>query len=167
MNSRLTWRTFGSGPRLLWKGCGLICNRLRKLNHVNECYIYNFFSYCYYCRTVCNSKSLYFFVLFQKYIYFWKNWKYIFLKKLNKADTSLYFLTLENVSVSLPTKCLSDPTSGLVLIGNYRLGLPRTEMCSHQPYFQHQLFLKNNICFFILEDLFQTTSKYEVIHIIL
>ena len=43
-------------------------------------------------------------------------------KKLNTIDTSLYFLTVEKVAVSLPTKCLSDPTSGSVLIGNYRLG---------------------------------------------
>ena len=41
---------------------------------------------------------------------------------LNKTDTSLYFLTLEKVAVSLPTKCLSNPTSGSVLIGDYRLG---------------------------------------------
>ena len=46
---------------------------------------------------------------------------YIFLK-LNKMGTSLYFLTVEKVAVSLPTKCLSDPTSGLVFIGDYILG---------------------------------------------
>ena len=46
---------------------------------------------------------------------------YIFFK-LNKTDTSLYFLTLEKVAVSLPTKCLSDPTNGSVLIDDYKLG---------------------------------------------
>ena len=52
------------------------------------------------------------------------------MKKLNETDTSLYLLTLEKVAVSLPTKCLSNPTSGSVLIGNYRLGhahLPKCE----------------------------------------
>src|SRR5258705_2828021 len=41
---------------------------------------------------------------------------------VNKTDTSLYFLTVEKVAVSLPTKCLSNPMSGSVLIGDYRLG---------------------------------------------
>ena len=39
-------------------------------------------------------------------------------KKFNEIDTSLYFLTVEKVSVSLPTKCLSNPTSGSALIGD-------------------------------------------------
>ncbi len=42
---------------------------------------------------------------------------YIF-KKLNETDTSLYFLTVEKVAVSLPTKCLSNPTIGSALIGD-------------------------------------------------
>src|SRR5258705_12169917 len=33
-----------------------------------------------------------------------KKGKYIFFLKLNETDISLYFLTLEKVSVSLPTK---------------------------------------------------------------
>ena len=54
-----------------------------------------------------------------------------FMKMFDETDTSLsYFLTLEKVAVSLPTKCLSNPTSGSVLKGNYRLGhahLPKCE----------------------------------------
>ena len=46
---------------------------------------------------------------------------FLLLLILNKIDTSLYFITLEKVGISLPTKCLSDPTSGSVLIGDYRL----------------------------------------------
>ena len=42
--------------------------------------------------------------------------------KSTKADTSLYFLILEKVAVSLPTKFLSNPKSGSVLIGDYRFG---------------------------------------------
>ena len=45
-----------------------------------------------------------------------------FLKKLHESDTSLDFLSVENVAVSLPTKYLSNPTSGSVLIGDYRFG---------------------------------------------
>src|SRR5258705_11696005 len=56
------------------------------------------------------------------YIYILKKiGKKIFLQ-LNTIDTSLYFLTAEKMAVSLPTKRLSDPTSGSVLIGDYRLG---------------------------------------------
>ena len=50
------------------------------------------------------------------------NTVYIFLKKFHETDTSLDFLTVEKVAVSLPTKCLSNPTSGSVLIGDYMLG---------------------------------------------
>ena len=45
-----------------------------------------------------------------------------FLKKLNETDTSLYFLTVETVAVSFPTKCLSNPTSGSILMCDYKLG---------------------------------------------
>src|SRR5258705_4812549 len=45
-----------------------------------------------------------------------------FVEYIQQTDTTLYFLTLEKVSVSLPAKCLSDPTSGSVFIGNYKLG---------------------------------------------
>ena len=69
----------------------------------------------YYCGTIYKSNSPYFFVLFST-IFF------LNLKKLNETDTSLYFLTVEKVAVSLPTKCLSNPTSGSVLICDYRLG---------------------------------------------
>ena len=48
--------------------------------------------------------------------------KYIFWKKLHETDTSLDFLIVEKVAVSLPRKSLSNPTSGSVLIGDYRLG---------------------------------------------
>src|SRR5258705_8917936 len=40
----------------------------------------------------------------------------------NKTDTSLYFLTVEKVAVSLPTKCRRNPTSGSALIGDHRFG---------------------------------------------
>src|SRR5258705_12120931 len=74
-------------------------------------------------------KACTFFYFFQKLyflkkmknIFFEKNEKYIFLKKLNETDASLSFLTVEQVAVSLPTKCLSNPTSCSVLIGDYRL----------------------------------------------
>ena len=62
---------------------------------------------------VCN-----FFVLFQYiYILLKKKWKIIFWKKLHETDTSVDFLTVEKVAVSLPIKCLRNPTSGSVLIG--------------------------------------------------
>src|SRR5258705_8876657 len=111
----------GSWKRVPERKRGLTCNRLLKLNHYNHCYIYDFFFYFYYCGTVCNSKSQYFFVLFSKQ-HISKEWEIYIFFKLNKTDTSLYFLTLKKVEVSLPTKCLSDPTSGSVLIGDYRLG---------------------------------------------
>ena len=38
--------------------------------------------------------------------------------KLRETDTSLYFLTVEKVAVSLPTKCLRNPTTGSALIGD-------------------------------------------------
>ncbi len=45
-----------------------------------------------------------------------------FGKTLNKTDTSLYFLTVGKVLVSLPTKFLRNPTSGSAVMGYYRLG---------------------------------------------
>ena len=78
-------------------------------------YFYDFFFYFYYCGTVCKSKSLYFLVLKKKL-------KCIFFKKLNETDASLDFLTVEKVAVSLPTKYVSNPTSGSDLIRDYRLG---------------------------------------------
>src|SRR5258705_10647550 len=61
--------------------------------------------------------------IYTVYIYFYLFiYSCIYLFSLNKTDTYLYFLTLEKVAVSLPTKCLSDPTSGSVFIGNYKLG---------------------------------------------
>src|SRR5258705_11072457 len=81
-----------------------------KLNHWNDCYVHDFFIYFYYCGTVCNSKSLYFFVIFSKTIICEKMGN--LFNQFNKTDTSLYLLTLEKVTVSLPTKCLSNPTSG-------------------------------------------------------
>src|SRR5258705_742795 len=65
--------------------------------------------------------KVYFLCTFFKKIYFRKKWEIIFLN-LNKTDTSIHFLTLEKVAVSLPTKCLSDPTIGSVLISGYRFG---------------------------------------------
>src|SRR5258705_12219119 len=47
-----------------------------------------------------------------------------FVEYIQQTDTTLYFLTLEKVAFSLSTKCLSDPTSGSVFIGNYKLGPP-------------------------------------------
>ncbi len=43
----------------------------------------------------------------------------------DKTDTSLYVLTIEKVAVSLPKKCLRNPSSGSVLIGDDRLSGPR------------------------------------------
>src|SRR5258705_5923371 len=43
--------------------------------------------------------------------------------KLNETDTSLYFLTLERVAVSLPTKCLGNPTSGSASGGDFPVSL--------------------------------------------
>src|SRR5258705_2852671 len=76
-----------------------VVNRQLKLTRSNDFYDF----YFYYFSTVWKSKSLYFFYFFQKYI---------FLKKLNETDTSLYFETVEKVTVSLPTKCLINHTSG-------------------------------------------------------
>src|SRR5258705_12463861 len=50
-----------------------------------------------------------------------KKGNYCFFLKLNETDTSLDFLIVEKVAVSLPTKCLSNPTSGSVLIGTLTL----------------------------------------------
>src|SRR5258705_9268167 len=103
------------------KGAWPNFNRLLKLKHWNDCYVYDFFFYFYYCGTVCNSKVctvLYFYL----YIYLKKMENYIYFLMFNKTDSSLYFLTLEKVAVSLPTKCLRNPTSGSVLIGDYRYG---------------------------------------------
>ncbi len=57
------------------------------------------------------------------FFYFLQN-IYIFEKNGNNclSDTSLYFLTVEKVAVSLPTKCSSIPASGSVLMGDYLLG---------------------------------------------
>ena len=63
-----------------------------------------------------------FFYFFKKKMFVKKMEKLFFLKKLNKTDTSLYFLTVEKVSVSLPTKFLRNPTSGSALIGDHRSG---------------------------------------------
>src|SRR5258705_12016304 len=64
--------------------------------------------------TVWNSKSLSFIYLFLQKKYF--KLDFLFLR-FNKTDTSLYFLTVEQVAVSLLTKCLSNPTSGSPLTG--------------------------------------------------
>src|SRR5258705_12998276 len=61
--------------------------------------------------TVWKCKSLSFFLLKKLENFF-------FVFKLNETGTSLYFLTVEKVAVSLPTKCLSNPTSGSALIGD-------------------------------------------------
>ena len=60
-----------------------------------------------------------------------------FLPNLHETDTSLDFQTVGKVAVSLPTKCLSSPTRGSVLIGDYRLGP------AHFPgfaYINHHVF---------------------------
>ena len=57
-----------------------------------------------------------FFYFFQKNMF--KKCKISFFEKLNENDTSLYFITVEKVTISLPTKCLRNPTRGLVLIGD-------------------------------------------------
>ena len=60
-----------------------------------------------------------------------------FWRKFNTTDTSLYFQTLEKVAISLPTKFLSNPRSGSVLISNYRLGhahLPKCEAINRKKY---------------------------------
>ena len=53
-----------------------------------------------------------FFVLFRIKIFLTKMGNLYLFEKVNKTDTSLYFLTVEKVAVSLPTKCLSNPTNG-------------------------------------------------------
>src|SRR5258705_795808 len=54
--------------------------------------------------------------------FFLNNGKTFFLKKLNKTDTFLYFLTVEKMALSLPPKCLRNPTSGSAVMSDYRLG---------------------------------------------
>src|SRR5258705_5906203 len=44
-----------------------------------------------------------------------------YFKKLNETDTSLYFLTVEKTVVSLPTKCLGNPTRGSASGGDYTI----------------------------------------------
>src|SRR5258705_3774524 len=75
----------------------------------------------YYCSTGCKSKGMYFFHI---YIYIYILNSGIFFFKVNEPDTSLYFLTVEKVAVSLPAKCLRNPTSGSALIGDYPVLLP-------------------------------------------
>src|SRR5258705_14021747 len=83
-------------------------NRQLNLTRSNNCYFFDFYFYSF--STVWNSKSLLFstLLIILKWI----------LKKLNEADTYLYFLTVQKVTVSLPTKCLRNPTSGSALIGD-------------------------------------------------
>src|SRR5258705_1309490 len=87
-----------------------LVNRHLKLTRSNDFYFYDFYFYFFYFSTVWKSKSLYFFLL-KKNIYIFLKKIDFFLKKLNETDTSLYFLTVEKVTVSLPTKCLRNPTS--------------------------------------------------------
>ena len=59
---------------------------------------------------------------------------------LDETDTSIYFLIVEKVAVSLPIKCTSNPTSGSGLIGDNWLGH------AHNPGFVYTnrfLFLQN------------------------
>ena len=51
-----------------------------------------------------------FFLHYGKKNVVFENMGFYFLK-LNETDTCLYFLTVDNVAVSLPTKFPSDPTS--------------------------------------------------------
>src|SRR5258705_11149106 len=77
-----------------------------------------------------------FLYFFKIYIFLNTMGNNLFLKKFIKTDTSLYFLTLE--MVALPTKCLSNPTNGSVLIGNYRLGhahLPKCEAINRKSVY--------------------------------
>ncbi len=83
-------------------GRGLTSNCLLKQNHQNDCYIYDF--YFYYCGTVLNCLKV-----FQKKLSC-ENWNVFFLK-LHETDTSLYFLTVEKVVVSLSIKCLRNATN--------------------------------------------------------
>src|SRR5258705_4336588 len=77
-----------------------------------------------------------FLYFFQTNLFLEKMEKYIFLKKLHETDTSLDFLTVEKVAVSLPTKFLSNHTSGSVLIGNLQVTRrPFPEIPLHQPCF--------------------------------
>ena len=55
-----------------------------------------------------NLKSL---IFSTSLIFLNKMEKYVYLKNLHETDTSLYFITAEKVAVSLPTKCLCNPTS--------------------------------------------------------
>ena len=79
-----------------------------------------------------------FFLIKKKKIIFEKDGNKFFLKKWNETDTSLYFLTVEKVMVSLLTKCLSRPTIGSALIGYFM---------SHRQDYSHQLFNNHNVDF--------------------
>ena len=57
----------------------------------------------------------------------------IFFKKGNKTYNLLEFQTVEKVVVSLHTKCLSSPTRGSVLIGDF---MSSSQNCSHLPKFR-------------------------------
>src|SRR5258705_13440240 len=46
-----------------------------------------FFFYCYYCDTVCNSKSLYFFPFFSKKFFFEKSTKKVQTFRVAKCST--------------------------------------------------------------------------------
>src|SRR5258705_2387767 len=77
-----------------------------------------------------------------------------FVEYIQQTDTTLYFLTLEKVAVSLPTKCLSDPTSGSVFIGIYKLGpTPSREVGDTNQYF----CLRLGICNLQLPYLFNSS----------
>ena len=54
--------------------------------------------------TVCKSNNLYFLYFKNNKLFFEKKWKIYFFEKLNETGTSLYFLAVEKVAVSLPTK---------------------------------------------------------------
>src|SRR5258705_13388005 len=77
-----------------------------------------------------------------------------FGKTLNKTDTSLYFLTVRKVLVSLPTKFLRNPTSGSAVMGYYKLGpahFLQRENINQRPsqadiIFLHDKYISRLIC---------------------
>src|SRR5258705_13117811 len=65
---------------------------------------------------VCIFSTLKKYIFEKKITFLWK--------KLYKTDTFLYVLTVEKAAVSLPTKCLGNPTSGTASGGDYTIFSP-------------------------------------------
>src|SRR5258705_11649379 len=98
---RLILLLFGKCPLFGKRWRLKLANRQLKRNRSSDFHFYDFYCYFYYFSTVFKSKSLYFFLFF---FYFCN----VCFLKLNEIDTSLYFLTVEKVLVSLLTQCLSN-----------------------------------------------------------